>query len=30
MVWDGGDHAFQHLDEAIETVREHLDRRAGS
>lgn len=29
MVWDGGDHAFQHLDEAIETVREHLDRRVG-
>lgn len=30
MVWDGGNHAFQHLDEAIETIREHLDRRAGS
>jgi predicted esterase YcpF (UPF0227 family) len=26
MVWEGGDHAFQHLDEAIETIREHLNR----
>jgi uncharacterized protein len=25
MVWDGGDHAFQHLDEAIEVIRRHLD-----
>ncbi|WP_296811037.1 YqiA/YcfP family alpha/beta fold hydrolase [Thiocapsa sp.] len=25
MVWDGGDHTFQHLDEAIETIRDHLD-----
>ena len=24
MIWDGGDHAFQHLDEAIEVVRAHL------
>ncbi len=26
MIWDGGDHAFQHLDEAIEVIREHLDQ----
>ncbi|RKT44587.1 YqiA/YcfP family alpha/beta fold hydrolase [Thiocapsa rosea] len=25
MIWEGGDHAFQHLDEAIETIRAHLD-----
>lgn len=25
MVWEGGDHAFQHLDDAIETIRDHLD-----
>ncbi|UHD14640.1 YqiA/YcfP family alpha/beta fold hydrolase [Thiocapsa bogorovii] len=25
MVWEGGDHTFQHLDEAIETIRQHLD-----
>lgn len=25
MIWEGGDHAFQHLDEAIETIREHLN-----
>jgi len=24
FVWDGGDHAFQHLDAAIDVVREHL------
>ncbi|EXJ13827.1 YqiA/YcfP family alpha/beta fold hydrolase [Imhoffiella purpurea] len=24
MIWDGGDHAFQHMEEAIEIVREHL------
>ncbi|MFB1492246.1 MULTISPECIES: YqiA/YcfP family alpha/beta fold hydrolase [unclassified Thiocapsa] len=29
LVWEGGDHAFQHLDEAIETIRGHLDGRAG-
>lgn len=25
MIWDGGDHAFQHLDEASELIRHHLD-----
>ncbi len=25
MIWDGGDHAFQHLDDAIEVIRGHLD-----
>ena len=25
MIWDGGDHSFQRLDEAIVTIREHLD-----
>lgn len=25
MIWDDGDHAFQHLDEAIETIRRQLD-----
>jgi uncharacterized protein len=25
MIWDGGDHAFQRMDEAIGTIREHLD-----
>lgn len=24
LVWDGGDHAFQHLDAAIEILRDHL------
>lgn len=24
LIWDGGDHAFQHLNEAIEVIREHL------
>jgi hypothetical protein len=24
LIWDGGDHAFQHMDEAIEAMREHL------
>jgi len=27
LLWDGGDHAFQHMDEAIEVIRDHL--RAG-
>ena len=26
-IWDGGDHAFQHLDEAVEEIRAHLDGR---
>jgi len=26
MMWDGGDHAFQHLDAAMAVIREHLDR----
>jgi predicted esterase YcpF (UPF0227 family) len=25
LAWDGGDHAFQHLEEAIEILRTHLD-----
>jgi uncharacterized protein len=25
LIWDDGDHAFQHLDEAIETIRRHLE-----
>jgi uncharacterized protein len=24
LVWDGGDHAFQHMDEVIELIRTHL------
>jgi uncharacterized protein len=24
-IWDGGDHAFQHLEEAAEEIRTHLD-----
>ena len=24
MVWDGGDHAFQHMEEATEVIRAHL------
>lgn len=24
LIWDGGDHAFQHMDEAIEVIRDHL------
>jgi len=24
LIWDGGDHAFQHLDEAIDDIRSHL------
>ena len=24
LIWDGGDHAFQHLDEAIEVVRDFV------
>lgn len=27
FVWDGGDHAFQHLDDAIQVLREHLRSR---
>jgi uncharacterized protein len=27
-IWDGGDHAFQHLDEAALVMRAHLDARA--
>ena len=23
LIWDGGDHAFQHMDEAIEVIRGH-------
>lgn len=29
MIWDGGDHAFQHLEEAAEVIRRHLDNRQG-
>lgn len=25
MIWDGGDHAFQHMDEAVAVIRTHLD-----
>ena len=25
MMWDGGDHAFQHLDAAMAVIRDHLD-----
>ncbi len=25
LIWDGGDHAFQHMDEAIAVIRAHLD-----
>jgi hypothetical protein len=28
MVWDGGDHAFQHMDEAIAVIRAHLEGEA--
>lgn len=28
FAWDGGDHAFQHLDAALQVVREHLQWRA--
>ena len=28
-IWDGGDHAFQHLDEAAAEMRAHLDAFAG-
>jgi uncharacterized protein len=28
LLWDGGDHAFQHLDEAIEVIRAFLLARA--
>jgi predicted esterase YcpF (UPF0227 family) len=24
LLWDGGDHAFQHMDEAIEVIHDHL------
>lgn len=27
LVWEGGDHAFQHMDAAIEIVRAHLSER---
>lgn len=27
-IWDGGDHAFQHLEEAAEDMRAHLDAAA--
>lgn len=27
LLWEGGDHAFQHLDEAIETIRHDLRGR---
>jgi predicted esterase YcpF (UPF0227 family) len=27
LIWDGGDHAFQHLDEAIDCIRAHLSTR---
>lgn len=27
-IWDGGDHAFQHLDEAMGVIRAHLDETA--
>jgi len=30
LIWDGGDHAFQHMDEAIEVIREQLPGRGGS
>jgi uncharacterized protein len=30
MIWEGGDHAFQHLDEAIETIRRQLDGLGGN
>ena len=27
LIWDGGDHAFQHLDEAIAVIRDQLGAR---
>ncbi|MBK1719029.1 YqiA/YcfP family alpha/beta fold hydrolase [Thiocystis violacea] len=30
LIWDGGDHAFQNMDEAIEIIRAHLVARTGS
>jgi len=27
MIWDGGDHAFQHMDQAIAIIRAHLEGR---
>lgn len=30
LIWEGGDHAFQHLDAAIEVIRAHLEGRADS
>lgn len=29
LIWDGGDHAFQHLDEAIDCIRAHLEGHHG-
>jgi uncharacterized protein len=29
LIWDGGDHAFQHLDEAIDCIRAHLGGHHG-
>lgn len=28
-IWDGGDHAFQHLDEALDCIRSHLMTKTG-
>lgn len=29
LIWDGGDHAFQHLEEAIDCIRAHLNGHHG-
>ena len=29
LIWDGGDHAFQHLDEAVDRLRRHLLAQTG-
>ncbi len=28
LIWNGGDHAFQHLDEAVEVIHAHLNEDA--
>ncbi|NEV62725.1 YqiA/YcfP family alpha/beta fold hydrolase [Thiorhodococcus minor] len=30
LVWEGGDHAFQHMDAALEVIRTHLLERGSS